>query len=835
MKKVFIFILYTILYFACSTKVNKAPNRFYHSLNTKYNVLFNGKESFKEGEYKLKQAYYEDYDKILPVYIFPDEEISKEIIPEMNIAIEKATKGINRHSMYIKKKERNKYIDECYYLMANAHLFKREFSKSIEVFTYISKAYKKEEIAYMSDLGIVKTYLELNQKDEANQLLRKMGEEKKLPTQVKANYHALFAEYYIREKNFSLAITELKEALENTKIKKEKIRYNFIIAQLYEEMGNDNFAVEFYDKVLELKPPFEIAFQAKTKKAFVSLSTKNLAEIEEELKKLLVKSPSGNSKSIIYLALCELELRKANQPASLNYLKLAEEEAEDNKTKKKVYLKFAHVYYDDKDFLNAQKYYDKAIQVIPKNDELYESILAKRNSLTRLANNLKIIQFEDSVQRIARLSEDERLKFIEEIIESKKNQVTPESTPTASENVSMSANSDWYFTNENTRNFGYKEFSKIWGKRTLEDNWRRKNKMIGSFGNEDLVESINLSDEELKENTIQSYLSALPLSEEKLAASHQKKLNAHYDLGIVYMEQLQEYDLSVDHFIVVVDEYDTSKYDPSSLYFLYTIYNKQNQSELANKYKNKILSKYPDSEYAQVIKNPNYFIEKQKAAEKIFPYYENTYQLYLSKDYFGARENIKSVDSLFPVNIIKPKFELLEALCIGKLYGIDEFSKALKNVESKYKNSEESKEATRILSVLQNVSMANVINENNDFTYDVYAEHQIIILIPLDSLKNSSQIKNSISDFNSKFFPDKKYQVTDMLFANKYQLFIVKSMGNASEGINYYKTLLTNKKLIPYSLHSNNVATISPFNFSIAFKENSLSQYFLFFKANYLN
>ena len=36
------------------------------------------------------------------------------------------------------------------------------------------------------------------------------------------------------------------------------------------------------------------------------------------------------------------------------------------------------------------------------------------------------------------------------------------------------------------------------------------------------------------------------------------------------------------------------------------------------KYKDFVLSKYPESEYAQVIKNPNYFIDKQKSAEQIY-------------------------------------------------------------------------------------------------------------------------------------------------------------------------------------------------------------------------
>ena len=35
----------------------------------------------------------------------------------------------------------------------------------------------------------------------------------------------------------------------------------------------------------------------------------------------------------------------------------------------------------------------------------------------------------------------------------------------------------WYFYNSTTLSFGYSEFTRKWGKRKLEDDWRRANKM----------------------------------------------------------------------------------------------------------------------------------------------------------------------------------------------------------------------------------------------------------------------------------------------------------------------------------------------------------------------
>ena len=39
----------------------------------------------------------------------------------------------------------------------------------------------------------------------------------------------------------------------------------------------------------------------------------------------------------------------------------------------------------------------------------------------------------------------------------------------------------WYFYNPATLSFGLSEFTKKWGKRKLEDDWRRKNKNLQGF------------------------------------------------------------------------------------------------------------------------------------------------------------------------------------------------------------------------------------------------------------------------------------------------------------------------------------------------------------------
>ncbi|MEI8226597.1 MAG: hypothetical protein WCG82_11805, partial [Bacteroidota bacterium] len=56
----------------CSVEKNTDTTRFYHSLTSKYNIYFNGYESFKAGLIKINNGYQDDYAEILKVFEYSD-------------------------------------------------------------------------------------------------------------------------------------------------------------------------------------------------------------------------------------------------------------------------------------------------------------------------------------------------------------------------------------------------------------------------------------------------------------------------------------------------------------------------------------------------------------------------------------------------------------------------------------------------------------------------------------------------------------------------------------------------------------------------------------------
>ncbi len=92
-------LIAVFLVVGCAARRNTAFNRTYHSVTAKYNILFNGSESFKEGLAKYDQSYTDNYALILPVFTYGNAELASSIKSEMDRSIEKSSKAIKLHSI----------------------------------------------------------------------------------------------------------------------------------------------------------------------------------------------------------------------------------------------------------------------------------------------------------------------------------------------------------------------------------------------------------------------------------------------------------------------------------------------------------------------------------------------------------------------------------------------------------------------------------------------------------------------------------------------------------------------------------------------------------------
>jgi hypothetical protein len=138
----------------CSVEKNTGTSRFYQGMTARYNIYFNGYESFKSGLQKISRGYQDDYAELLKVFEYSDPSTAGMCSSDMERAIQKASKLISLKSITAKpeiketreisekdkellsKKEYNKWVDDSYLLIGKARFYKHEYNEATSVFNY---------------------------------------------------------------------------------------------------------------------------------------------------------------------------------------------------------------------------------------------------------------------------------------------------------------------------------------------------------------------------------------------------------------------------------------------------------------------------------------------------------------------------------------------------------------------------------------------------------------------------------------------------------------------------------------------------------------------------
>ncbi|MCH9823522.1 MAG: hypothetical protein K0U33_09290, partial [Bacteroidetes bacterium] len=82
---------------SCSQKKNNFLNRFFHNTNARWNGYFNATDAYKTGKGKINSGHKENYRKLLPLYIYGDEEMATTVQADMDLVIKKCSRVIEYH------------------------------------------------------------------------------------------------------------------------------------------------------------------------------------------------------------------------------------------------------------------------------------------------------------------------------------------------------------------------------------------------------------------------------------------------------------------------------------------------------------------------------------------------------------------------------------------------------------------------------------------------------------------------------------------------------------------------------------------------------------------
>ena len=837
---------------SCSRKKNTFTRRAYHNTTARYNGYFNAREIMKADVKKLREEHNDDFSELIPIFIYPDEAKSKNMFPNMERVIDKTTNVIDRHSIYIRNEEHVRWIDDCYMLMGRARFYKQEFYIALEVFEYVAKAYNKKPPGYEAQIWLARTHLELKELNKAEAILKKIEEKKSIPKQFASEFNAVFADYYIRVNNREEAIKHLEKALETTRKKHHKIRFNYVLAQLWLKQKEFEQASIYFSKVIKLKPEYEMLFNAKISRALAfNTEGEEQGSIKKMLRKMLKDKKNEDYKDQIYYALADIAFKEEKDSLAIDYLtKSAAYSTTNTKQKAVTYLRLGQYFYEIPKYLKSYNYYDSCLTVLPKEYKDYEKIEMRTKALKKLADNIVIVQKEDSLQRMA-TDVEFRTKVIDDLIaKAEKEEQEKQLAESNNNSVDFMENNvpgggtnkgEWYFYNQNTMGFGFSDFRKKWGDRKLEDNWRRSNKESlipdeESIANENDSSKTDTSGTKVNEKTTpEYYMQFLPLTDKKMKASHNKIIEALFALGNIYKEDFQDYPHSIKSFKRLILDYDTSSYVLPSWFNLYRISLLIKDDEMEEKYKNLVLRNYPESEYAKIILDPTYNQVTRENRRRVDNYYSIVYELFKDGHYDKVIMRCDRATTIFAENHIQDKFDFLAALSIGHTMPRDTFKVALETFVENHPESESKPEALKILKLMKDGIKIDIETEKEVPYKHVFDTEFLVVIVVPNTDKELNTYKNKVVDFNRNNFSDLAFEPVKSIFLDaKSQIIIIKPIKGYEKVINYYKALILNKTSLQ-ELNAKEYPTfiISSDNFNLFYKDKNIPYYLTFFNKNF--
>ncbi len=870
--------VFPMLFSGCSTEKNTAVTRTYHNVTTRFNVLFNAKESYKDGIRKAEESKQDDYTRILPVFLYGDEAVAQAVAGDMETAAKKATKAVNLHSIKVKpkvsktgmspsekkfydKREFNKYMDECYLLIGKTYVYTGQYFQAMQTFNFMETEFPNEKSLYDARLWKIKTLTAEKNYREADRLLTELDEDDKAPDKkaFKAETAASAADLRIRQQRYADAADYLERALTHTKRKKTKMRYRYILAQLYLEQKDYAKASEYFKKVVRMNPPYEMSFNATISRATASQSGGvDIADVKKQLNRMLRDSKNKEYQDQIYYALAEIELREGNTDKAIEYFQRSAKASTVNLPQKtKSYLTLGNLFYDRRDYVPAQAYYDSAMVNMRPDYPDYIQIASKAKNLNALVYNLNTVHFQDSVQRIARMSPAERDRLIGNIIAElqRKEQAQKEADAVRLQQYysnlgrqttlsDPTSKAQWYFYNPTTVSQGIGEFQVKWGRRNMEDNWRRKNK--GSVIETEFAE--RTSDGEgaqaegaKKVSDIHSreyYLQNIPLTDSLMAASNRLILESLYAAGYIYNNDFAEYASAAGQYEDLLRRYPQSEYVIPSYYYLYSLYGKMNNAAEAEKYKNLLLGKAPESTFAKIILDPTFLDRMAQEKSVTEQLYEQAYSRYNQADYPTAITLAADALNRYPKDALAPKFAYLKGLAAGKAAGTPEAMRGeMKKIVTDYPSNEVAAEAQNIINYIdgKDPTMKQVDRVERAKSLYTFTETGAFYFVWMVQAKEDiNQLSFDLLNFNLDHYINSKLELIRNNIDSNHVLLVVKGFPALDRVQGYYRSFMMNPVTLKNIKYEQVSFIISEGNYAILDQDKKVEDYIEFFKKEYL-
>ncbi|RDI07946.1 tetratricopeptide repeat protein [Flavobacterium sp. AG291] len=664
--------------------------------------------------------------------------------PNFKRAEEKATKAIQKHSMNIGGSEKNPQMDEAYLLLGKSRYYENRYLPALEAFNYILLKYPSSDKIDDAKIWREKTNIRLDNEAIAIRNLKELIKQKrdKMDEQTYADANAMLAQGYLSLQENDSAVTVLKEAAAFTEKNEEKARYHFILGQLQSKLKRPDSAYTEYQRVIDMKrkSPRRYVIQAHAMQAGqFDYKNGDTLVFMEKYRKLLEDRENRPYLDIINHQVGIFYDKQNDEVRAKEYYnKSLRQNSRDRYLTASNYRNIAEINFKEAQYATAGMYYDSTMVFLDNRSREYRSIKKKRDNLADVIKYEAIAKNNDSILSVVAMDEAGRKAYYEDYISKlkakeeaekkklEKEAIKQENLASGGGNFSSAGiagmssrgfagqtgqagasatGGKFYFNTASTVAYGKQEFKRKWGNRAYSENWRwsseQTNKAAANAIDGDSIFAgvEGKLPKDGKDKAVEPrfrtdfYISQLPTDKKLLDSLATERNFAYYQLGSIYKDKFKEYRLAADKLERLLQNDPEERLVLPSKYNLYKIYQIIDPAK-AEAYKQQILSQYPDSRYAEIIRNPTSDAAKNLTPDAAYDQLFKKYNEGQVREVFAQID--ESIDTYTGEEIVS-KFELLKAQVSARLMGIEEYKKGLNFVALNYPNSEEGKKAELLL------------------------------------------------------------------------------------------------------------------------------------------
>ena len=914
-----------LLLWSCSTKKNTKASRFYHSFTSRYNIYFNGKTSFDEALNSMQTGYKESYSEMIHMYpISAQPKDKKETGGPFDRAIEKGNKAIKLHSIKAKpakkpgwrndpkqralqeQEEYNPFLKKCWLLIGQGQFYNADFLQASATFSYIARHYAQdEEVVAEARLWQARCYSEMGWFYESEDILSKLNTNG-IPRKNLNQYAAVYADYLVKSKQYDDAVPYFKTAIKSEKNKLQRTRMKYLLGQIYAEQDQPGLAYKMFNEVAKASPPYELEFAARIRQTEV-FSGANYQKVVKMLNRMAKSDKNKDYLDQVYYALGNVYLNREDTANAIKNYELGIEKSTQNGLEKAIcQIKLGDIYFTMRDYVKAQPCFSGALSGIQKEYKDFKRVSKLSAVLDELVVHVEVVHLQDSLQTLAKMPETERLAVIDKIIEQVKKE--EEEAKALAEKEAYLADQEakgsginrpgtetggivlptssggaaFYFYNPSTVSQGKAQFQRKWGRRALEDNWRRRKKEMSTFNDEPLEEgemaegaagaagagAVGPDGQPLPVDSLEAglpgvaaddpksreyYLQQLPFTKEDVDASNIIIEDGLYNMAMIYKDKLEDLPLSIEAFEELERRFPDNSHRLDSYYQVYLMALRTGNTALASEYKTKMINAFPNEDYTIAISDPNYEYNIRMMDSVQDSIYEATYNSYLASDTVSVRRNFRDVSAKYPLATLMPKFMFLDALTYVQAGDAEGFKTALKALVEKYPTADVTELAGEMLKGIlrgRTLMQGNVtgmtwnlrfgLGEDGSlsaadsartFTAEPNPPYRMILMYPTGTV-DKNQLLFAVAAYNFANFMVKEF---DLAFeeAGPMSMLNISGFTGIEEILQYYK-MIYGKDGYAQALDKNvAILPISEDNYETLMRGKTLEEYINFFAENF--